>query len=277
MIKYFYFPDSKYTQDLPFYIHSMGLHYRQDHVKRPEGFEYNQFLYCSEGSGEMVVAGKKILLPANSIIFIPAGLKHEYYPTSSVWDIRWLAPAGSGVKSLLNKLGFTKLMIFPIVNISILDEILGKMHLALQIRNNKGTEIQAASYVYQFILEFYRQYCEQGKKEKYIYRKRLAPVLEYVKKNLQEKITQGMMCEIANVTPQHLCRMFHACLDMRPMEYLARVRINQAMERLVYTEDSIEQIACYVGIPNVANFRKVFRKFVKVSPREYRLTHRIDP
>lgn len=56
--------------------------------------------------------------------------------------------------------------------------------------------------------------------------------------------------------------------------YLNEIRINAAKEWLITTTLGIGQIAMKVGYNNFANFNRVFRQFVDMTPMEYRYTYK---
>lgn len=85
---YYMYPDTTKTCDLPYYLHSIGLHELQPHTNKPEGDENDQFFYNTTGDGILILNDKKYHLHAGCGFFIKAGTPHEYYPNGLVWDIR---------------------------------------------------------------------------------------------------------------------------------------------------------------------------------------------
>ena len=53
-------------KSLPLYLQNMGHHHCQDHLIRPEGYHYDQILYCTKGSGTLIFENKAISLPPYS-------------------------------------------------------------------------------------------------------------------------------------------------------------------------------------------------------------------
>ena len=54
------------------------------------------------------------------------------------------------------------------------------------------------------------------------------------------------------------------------MEYLMRVRLDAAKDRIAHTEETISDISFRVGFEDYYHFSKIFKKHVGVSPQEYR-------
>jgi AraC-like DNA-binding protein len=74
----------------------------------------------------------------------------------------------------------------------------------------------------------------------------------------------GGICE------SYLSTVFHKEMGLAPWEYLTRFRIQIAREALAATDDSVTQIAGYVGFDDPSYFCRVFRRYVGQSPQSYR-------
>lgn len=269
---FIYFPELDTVKDLPFYTVSVGLHRCQYPTDRPAGYEYPQFLYSSQGRGILTTEGRTIEIPPKSIIFLPAHVPHSYHALTDNWDIRWFVPSGYETEKLLARLGFNQARIFPIISLSSLEEIHNKIHMAFQI-NTKESLFFSASYTYEFLFEFYKQYIHSSTAIGAQYRKRLTPLIDYIEHNLTETITQQQLCDEIHVSPQHLCRMFKECFDTRPMEYIARARIQRACELLISTSVAIEPICYEVGFNNTNYFCKIFKRYTNMTPGQYRIAN----
>ncbi len=61
---------------------------------------------------------------------------------------------------------------------------------------------------------------------------------------------------------------------MAPIQYLNRVRLEQARQLLTATDKPVGEIGHLVGIPDQGYFARLFRKQVGQSPLAYREKHR---
>lgn len=83
------------------------------------------------------------------------------------------------------------------------------------------------------------------------------------------------MARAAAMHPDHFTRQFKTHLRVTPMQYLAQLRISQAMFLLTHTHQRISQIALQVGFDDALHFSRVFRQHTRKSPRAYRgLSHK---
>ena len=103
-------------------------------------------------------------------------------------------------------------------------------------------------------------------------RTRLEQVLAYIDLHYADNLTLESMCSVSDVSPQHLCRLFRRKLNIRPMEYIAKKRIQEAKALLLNSPRNIAEISRIVGYNNCNYFCITFKKYEGVSPTEYRKT-----
>lgn len=76
------------------------------------------------------------------------------------------------------------------------------------------------------------------------------------------------------VSQSHLSRVFSNELKSSPIEYLTRVKLQEAVNLLNESGESIDSIALRCGFSCGNYFCKVFRKYMNISPVEYRLRNK---
>ncbi len=70
-------------------------------------------------------------------------------------------------------------------------------------------------------------------------------------------------------------RRFTAATGLAPIEYVQRLRVEDAKRRLERTEDSVDEISWRVGYEDAAFFRRLFRRTTGLAPGAYRKRFRI--
>lgn len=78
------------------------------------------------------------------------------------------------------------------------------------------------------------------------------------------------LAERLKVTVEHLTRTFHREKNLTPIRYLTGIRLQAAMNDLLNTQDSLELVAHRSGFSSGNYFCKVFRRYLNMSPAEYR-------
>lgn len=83
-------------------------------------------------------------------------------------------------------------------------------------------------------------------------------------------ITLEEAADIIGVSVSHFCRKFKKDFAMTFHNYLNEIRIHQAKNLLLYSEDSVSHIGERVGFQNACRFYSNFRKVTGMTPNEYR-------
>ena len=95
-------------------------------------------------------------------------------------------------------------------------------------------------------------------------------VMNLIKQKYGEPISLAQMADSAGFSPKYFCRVFHEVTHYTPMEYLNQYRINRAAERLLSTDDFIEDIAYECGFNDISYFIKLFKRYKNKTPLKYR-------
>ncbi|GEP94042.1 GlxA family transcriptional regulator [Chitinophaga cymbidii] len=95
-------------------------------------------------------------------------------------------------------------------------------------------------------------------------------VQQYMEANYDKTITVAEMAGISNMSTRNLIRRFEQATGNTPLEYLQRFRIENAKKMLEDKHYGIEQIAMKCGYEDMSFFRKVFKRHVGMTPREYK-------
>jgi transcriptional regulator GlxA family with amidase domain len=88
--------------------------------------------------------------------------------------------------------------------------------------------------------------------------------------NLTQTFSLDELATGLGISPRHFKRRFKRATGDSPLAYLQRLRIEAAKQKLETTRERIEEITSQVGYEDSNSFRRLFRKFTGLSPREYR-------
>jgi AraC-like DNA-binding protein len=95
-------------------------------------------------------------------------------------------------------------------------------------------------------------------------------VMQYVQAHLDHKLTRETLAARFKVSAVHLNRVFCQVEGVPVMRYVTQQRITAAKAMLAEANESIEDIAHFVGFSSGASFGTVFRRNTGKSPRAYR-------
>ncbi|MGN1417001.1 MAG: AraC family transcriptional regulator [Oscillospiraceae bacterium] len=264
------FPIIGDEKELPFYIVGIGIECWQFPINRPYGYEFPQLLVTREGEGEITVNGETVRLLPDTVFFIPKDCPHEYHSLSESWILNWVCFSGSQAVPLLEQWGLNKFGIYPSADTERMHKIMSSAYYTIKSDRIYGNHYASAK-LYDLMIEFRKIADNRQSELSSSNTAALANVLEYIESNYAQQIKLGELAEIAGITEQHLCRLFKRNFHLRPMEYLAKVRIQHAKEMLVYSEKTIAEIAEASGFPDSSYFSAIFKRYENVTPGEYRV------
>jgi AraC-like DNA-binding protein len=72
-----------------------------------------------------------------------------------------------------------------------------------------------------------------------------------------------------NMSPNQLFRKVKALMDTTPYNVILQIRMTQAATLMRESDHNITEIAYLVGYQELSNFSRAFKKYFKMSPREY--------
>ncbi|GGF98308.1 helix-turn-helix domain-containing protein [Paenibacillus abyssi] len=100
-------------------------------------------------------------------------------------------------------------------------------------------------------------------------RVRMKPVLDYVEARLTDRIQVDEVCKLANMSYYYFVKFFKKSVGLSFTEYVNYRKIKWA-ERILLTKDlSISEVGEQIGMPNMAHFYKMFKKYNNCSPKEF--------
>lgn len=97
--------------------------------------------------------------------------------------------------------------------------------------------------------------------------------MQFIKDNLDKKITRKEVSEYIYLNEDYLSRLFKKKTGYLIKDYIMFEKLKLAKELLISTNMSVSLIALKVGFNNFSHFSQVFRKQEDISPYDYRNQH----
>ncbi len=258
---------------LPVYLVGVGRMTRQNHVQRPDGFPVSQVLLCTRGCGRLVLDGREHrVAPGQGFLLYPE-VPHEYAPVEEPWETHWVTFAGRDVAGVLAALGLGRSRFFCLRDASDQD---AQWRAMMSEAAGAGFErgYRCSSLVYRFLVSLRGNLTDEPFAQHDRGLRQIAAAADYVDAHFAEPVGLEEMARRAGVSPQYLCRLFRQYLNMRPFEYVAKRRIQQA-KRLLLAEDApVSAVARRCGYESVSYFCAMFRRYEMLTPQQFRSLHR---
>jgi RpiB/LacA/LacB family sugar-phosphate isomerase len=107
--------------------------------------------------------------------------------------------------------------------------------------------------------------------------RRLARVVEYIRKNLDTPLAVGTLSRLAEMSQSHFSKLFKLSTGLAPHQFVLQERINRSKELLRQGDAKIVDVALEVGFENQAHFTTVFGNFVGMTPRQFQRSSDYEP
>lgn len=101
---------------------------------------------------------------------------------------------------------------------------------------------------------------------------RLRPLFEYLDVHYPEPIPPAKGAALLGMSKSHFMRFFKKFTGQSFVGYLNRFRISKGQALLASTDKPISEVSQEVGFCDQSYFGLVFRRFVRMTPRDYRRT-----
>ena len=99
---------------------------------------------------------------------------------------------------------------------------------------------------------------------------RLRPLFNFLDQHFSEPIALGEAAAIVNMSQSHFLHFFKRVTGQSFVNYLNQFRVARAQALLASSEKTIAEVSQEVGFCDQSYFGQVFRKFLPMTPREYK-------
>ena len=121
---------------------------------------------------------------------------------------------------------------------------------------------------------FYELYalCESHikKSKPHAYDNRIETAVEFIRANYNIDFSIEQLADMCHLSPSRFHYLFKKSVGYTAIDYKNKIKIDIAMQQLISTSMSVEEIADNLNFNSSIYFRRVFKKFTKMSATEYK-------
>lgn len=253
---------------------------------------FYEIVFIYSGSGTHVTqTGKDTRLKAGDVIFVKPGQVHGYKdidnmilmnilirPSFFESNEQTLSRLPSAEKFFRDKglsensrpivFSLNKMQLFEVrAIIEEMQEELSSQHVCW--------ELAGEIYLFQLLIMLLRIYNDPNYPNN-AERNGAEKLIKYIEKNYAKKITMQDLIDNGNMSESTILRNFKRITGYPPFEYQMRQRMFASIQKLIYTDYDITQIAYAVGFNDSNYFSRCFKKFINMTPREYRMKYKSE-
>lgn len=100
--------------------------------------------------------------------------------------------------------------------------------------------------------------------------RQLKNALGVIREQYGTALSLETLAKAAEMSPKYFCRFFAEMTGRTPIDYLNYYRIESACEQLLYSDESVTDIALSCGFNDLSYFVKTFKKYKGVTPKQFR-------
>lgn len=268
-MSYSIYPLNSHSLNLPVTVLGIGSEDNQPHVLRREGFPVPQIFLCLKGEGTLKSNENSYMLTEGSFFCLLPNTPHEYYGNTEKWEVNWIAFSGNQIDQLLTELKFDNTKVCVLKNTNYILTLFKKIFAALKTDDDTGKMVSSA-ILYEILVKLHTS-LNENTNDKLLKDNKIFDTLKlYIDEHYNQAISLEELSVLANITPQYLCKLFKRHLNLRPFQYIALKRIQQAKKMLADSTLNVNDIAQYVGYNDCSYFCAVFKKYELISPTEFR-------
>lgn len=98
------------------------------------------------------------------------------------------------------------------------------------------------------------------------------PLLKFIEESYMNSIILSEMASVCGLSVSHFSKLFHDYFQQTPIDYLNSYRVERACLLLTNSKLSLTEIGYRCGFNDSDYFAKVFKKYKKLTPKQYRNT-----
>lgn len=254
------------------YFPKASSHYRD----RRNGCEDNILFYCLHGKGYCLLDNKKYTLGANQFIIIPTTEKSIRYwaDNGDPWTVYWIHYTGTDLYALNNSMNISLHngpVTTPFNDKGI--EIWQNIYQNLEMGYSKENLLNAAFCLYYFLITFiYPGKHIINSNDKQEPDDMITKTIMYMRTNLQKKLSIDEMSVLHNLSASHFSSLFRKSTGMPPIDYFIHLKMQRACQLLNLNDSKVRLVALDLGYDDPYYFSRLFKKFIGISPEQYKIT-----
>jgi AraC family transcriptional regulator len=159
------------------------------------------------------------------------------------------------------------------------DPLLTQILLALQKeleQPNPAGNLYAQTAAQMLTVHLLRHYTREAPQEieeasLVLTRHQMKRVVEFMQAHLDQDLSLDVLAQQIGFSPYHFARLFRQAVGESPHQFLLRRRIERAQRLLKKTDAPLALIAIECGFASQSHLTQVFKRYLGLTPRAYRL------
>jgi AraC-like DNA-binding protein len=251
------------------YFPKAAFHYRE----RRKGCPDNILIYCTSGKGYYILGDKRHTVTANQFVVLPATDQYMRYwaDNEDPWTIYWIHFCGNDLDSFNHSLNLSAAkgpfrIPFNEKAIEIWRDIYQTLELGYSTDN-----LCNASFCLYYLIATFIFHDKHTASEEVENKDIINDTISYMKEHLQHKLSIDDMAGQQKLSASHFSNLFKKKTGMAPIDYFINLKMQKACQFLYSGKIKIKEIAFELGYDDPYYFSRLFKRYMGISPEQYRM------
>lgn len=223
--------------------------------------------YIEKGKGRFEINNKVYHLGQGEIFYImPNVITYYEADEKEPWVYKWVGIKGRYLESVFKMTGLS--LKNPVMAVS--EDVSEAMDGIIdRLADDDRTTLEFSSLVYVFLDKLVKnnKYEVEKKSNSQIY---VEKAVDYIWQYIYRKVSVEELARFVSIDRSYLASIFKEYTGVSPQRYIMDIKMKTACEYLLSTDYDITYIAQSVGYEDLFVFSHAFKKYMGVSPKEYR-------
>lgn len=251
------------------YFPKATYHYRE----RPDGCADNILLYCLRGKGWYIIGDRRFQLKANEYVIIPATRQYLSYgaDNNDPWTISWVHFSGKHMDVFnrsfrITPFGGPEAILYNEKGLQIWETMYKTLEKRFSKENLTYTNLCLYNYVATFL--YPEKFVNVKKQDK---RDQIEDAIQYMRSQLHTIVSVNDMAQRLQLSVSHFTSLFRKATGMSPFDYYIHLKLQRACLLLYNSDIKVKEVAAELGYEDPYYFSRLFKKYMNVSPEQYRV------
>ncbi|BFT74362.1 AraC family transcriptional regulator [Paenibacillus sp. P36] len=230
------------------------------------------FQYTMSGQGYLEYEQQRFPLTKGTgfLVKVPSSHTYFYGDQKEPWEIIWLNLRGEEASRIWD---YVMALEGPVIQRdSDTPLIQGLWKLMRMVAEDKVTDKYHLSLgVYEWMLTLVQSSREMTKDVSASSSTLIQTAKKYMRDHFTDPLTLDMISEHCGINKHYLCRLFQRSEQSSPLAYLRDRRVEASIALLRTTDLPVQDIGQTCGFDSPSYFGKIFRQYMHMTPKEYRM------
>ena len=236
---------------------------------RPFGRSDYHLLYIAKGCCFVDFGEGEVAVREGNIIFYPPRVSQKYAFKAEIPSLSYfLHFSGTGCAELVDRFGFSSAVIRVGKQVSAeakFSELIDEFRL-----KRPFYEEACAAHLLALLSLFAQKAHTYSATREPVHRSDITDVCRDMHSSVGESFSVCDLAARCNLSESRFSHVFRAQMGMSPTAYLAKIKVERAVELLESTDMSISDISSLLGFESQSYFCRFFKKALGASPSEFK-------